>query len=544
MTRCIHCTRCVRFASEVAGVPDLGAIGRGETMEITTYLEKTLASELSANVIDLCPVGALTSRPYAFTARPWELNKTESIDVMDAVGSSIRVDARGAQVMRVLPRLNEDVNEEWISDKTRYAIDGLRRQRLDRPFARGRNGKLHPISWDDALKTVAGKLRKAKADRVAAIAGNQCDAESMFALKTLMARIGSPNLDCRQDGAKIRGARSGYLFNSTIAGIDIADSLLIIGSNPRVEAAVLNARIRRNWLATQMPVAIIGENVDLTYATQWLGDEAALLDDVLSGKNKFAAKLKKAKRPMIIIGMGALTRADGASVLGKARQIAEAYGVVTNKWNGFNILHNAAARVAGLDMGFLPGRGGMDVDGMATAAKAGSLDVLWSLGADEIEYSDFASSFVIYQGHHGDAGAHHADIILPGAAYTEKDGIYLNTEGRVQYANRAAFPPGEAREDWAIIRAVSGAIGKSIGMDSLAEVRDSLYEAVPHFAMPDQIGAVKWTKFGGRARFKAVPVTSAIKNFYMTCAISRASETMAECRRAQQADATGAVAAE
>ena len=297
MTRCIHCTRCVRFATEVAGVPELGAIGRGETMEITTYLEKTLASELSANVIDLCPVGALTSRPYAFTARPWELNKTESIDVMDAVGSNIRVDARGAQVMRVLPRLNEDVNEEWISDKTRYAIDGLRRQRLDRPYARGRDGKLHPISWDEALKTVAGKLRKAKAKRVAAIAGDQCDAESMFALKSLMARIGSPNLDCRQDGAKIGGARSGYLFNSTIAGIDDADALLIIGSNPRVEAAVLNARIRRNWLATQMPVGVIGENADLTYATQWLGDEASLLDDVLSGKNKFAAKLKKAKRP-------------------------------------------------------------------------------------------------------------------------------------------------------------------------------------------------------------------------------------------------------
>ena len=544
MTRCIHCTRCVRFATEVAGVPELGAIGRGETMEITTYLEKTLASELSANVIDLCPVGALTSRPYAFTARPWELNKTESIDVMDAVGSNIRVDARGAQVMRVLPRLNEDVNEEWISDKARYAIDGLRRQRLDRPYARGRDGKLHPISWDEALKTIAGKLRKAKAKRVAAIAGNQCDAESMFALKSLMARLGSPHLDCRQDRAKIGGARSGYLFNSTIAGIDDADALLIIGSNPRVEAAVLNARIRRNWLATQMPVAIIGDNADLTYAAQWLGDEAALLDDVLSGKNKFAAKLKKAKRPMIIIGMGALTRPDGASVLGRARQIAEAYGVVTDKWNGFNILHNAAARVAGLDMGFVPGRDGMDVAGMAAAAKAGSLDVLWALGADEIDYSDFASSFVIYQGHHGDAGAHHADIVLPGAAYTEKDGIYLNTEGRVQYANRAAFPPGEAREDWAIIRAVSGAIGKSIGMDSLAEVRDALCEAVPHFAMPDEIGAVKWAKFGGRAKLSSQPVTNAIENFYMTCAISRASETMAECRRAQQADAKGAVAAE
>ena len=544
MTRCIHCTRCVRFATEVAGVPELGAIGRGETMEITTYLEKTLASELSANVIDLCPVGALTSRPYAFTARPWELNKTESIDVMDAVGSNIRVDARGAQVMRVLPRLNEDVNEEWISDKTRYAIDGLRRQRLDRPYARGRDGKLHPISWDEALKTVAAKLGKAKAKRVAAIAGDQCDAESMFALKSLMARIGSPNLDCRQDGAKIGGARSGYLFNSTIAGIDDADALLIIGSNPRVEAAVLNARIRRNWLATQLPVGVIGENADLTYATQWLGDEASVLDDVLSGKNKFAAKLKKAKRPMIIIGMGALVRADGASVLGKARQIAETYGVVTEKWNGFNILHTAAARVAGLDMGFLPDRGGMDVAAMAAAAKAGSLDVLWSLGADEIDYADFASSFVIYQGHHGDAGAHHADIVLPGAAYTEKDGIYLNTEGRVQYANRAAFPPGEAREDWAIIRAVSGAIGKSIGMDSLAEVRDALCEALPHFAMPDQIATAKWAKFGGRAKLTAQPITSAIENFYMTCAISRASETMAECRRAQQADAAGAVAAE
>ena len=544
MTRCIHCTRCVRFGEEIAGIKEMGAIGRGEHVEIGTYIESGVKSELSGNMIDVCPVGALTSRPYAFTARPWELNKTESIDVMDAVGSNIRVDARGAQVMRVLPRLNEDVNEEWISDKTRYAIDGLRRQRLDRPYARGRDGKLHPISWDEALKTVAAKLRKAKAKRVAAVAGDQCDAESMFALKSLMARIGSPNLDCRQDGAKIGGARSGYLFNSTIAGIDDADALLIIGSNPRVEAAVLNARIRRNWLATQMPVGVIGENADLTYATQWLGNEASLLNDVLSGKNKFAAKLKKAKRPMIIIGMGALVRADGASILGKARQIAEIYGVVTDKWNGFNILHTAAARVAGLDMGFVPDRGGMDIAAMAAAAKAGSLDVLWSLGADEINYADFVSSFVIYQGHHGDAGAHHADIILPGAAYTEKDGIYLNTEGRVQYANRAAFPPGEAREDWAIIRAVSGAIGKSIGMDSLAEVREALYEALPHFAIPDQIDKAKWAKFGGRAKLTSKPITNPIENFYMTCAISRASETMAECRRAQQADAAGAVAAE
>jgi NADH-quinone oxidoreductase subunit G len=544
MTRCIHCTRCVRFATEVAGVPELGAIGRGETMEITTYLEKTLASELSANVIDLCPVGALTSRPYAFTARPWELNKTESIDVMDAVGSNIRVDARGAQVMRVLPRLNEDVNEEWISDKTRYAIDGLRRQRLDRPYARGRGGKLQPISWEEALQTVAGKLRKAKSNRVAAIAGNQCDAESMFALKSLMVRLGSPHLDCRQDGAKIGGARSGYLFNSTIAGIDDADALLIVGSNPRLEAAVLNARIRRNWLATQMPIGVIGQDADLTYATQWLGDDTTVLDELLAGKHKFAAKLKKAKRPMIILGMGALGRADGAAILGRSRQLAEAYGAVSDKWNGFNILHNAAGRVAGLDMGFVPARGGMDVAGMAAAAKSGALDVLWLLGADEIDFADFQTSFIIYQGHHGDAGAHHADIVLPGAAYTEKDGIYLNTEGRVQYANRAAFPPGEAREDWAIIRAVSGAIGKSIGMDSLAELRAALFDAVPHFAMLDQVFPAKWAKFGSRAKLAAQPVTNAIDNFYMTCAISRASETMAECRRAQKADVAGTVAAE
>ena len=306
MTRCIHCTRCVRFATEVAGVPELGAIGRGESMEITTYLEKTLASELSANVIDLCPVGALTSKPYAFAARPWELTKTESVDVMDAVGSNIRVDARGAQVMRVLPRLNEDVNEEWISDKTRYAIDGLRRQRLDRPYMRGRDGKLAPASWDDAFATIAARLKKAKAGRIAAIAGDQCDAESMFALKTLFGKIGSGNLDCRQDGAKIGGARAGYLFNSTIAGIDDADALLIIGSNPRIEAAVLNARIRRNWLATRLPVGVIGPEADLTYDTEHLGDDPALLDAVLGGKSKFAAKLKKAQRPMIIIGMGAL----------------------------------------------------------------------------------------------------------------------------------------------------------------------------------------------------------------------------------------------
>ena len=536
MTRCIHCTRCVRFATEVAGVPELGAIGRGENMEITTYLEKTLASELSANVIDLCPVGALTSKPYAFAARPWELNKTESIDVMDAVGSNIRVDARGAQVMRVLPRLNEDINEEWISDKTRYVIDGLRRQRLDSPFIRGRDGRLAPASWDEAFTAIASRMKKAKPATIAAITGDQCDAESMFALKTLFDKLGSGSIDCRQDGAKIGGARAGYLFNSTIAGIDEADALLIIGSNPRAEAAVLNARIRRNWLATRMPVGVVGPQMDLTYESENLGDDPAVLADILSGKSKFAAKLKRAKRPMIIIGMGALSRSDGGAILGQAHAIADAYGVVAGDWNGFNVLHTAAARVAGLDLGLTPGRGGLDVAGIYKAADAGKLDLVWLQAADEIDGAKLEKTFVVYQGHHGDRGAHVADVILPGAAYTEKDGIYLNTEGRVQYAARAAFPPGEAREDWTIIRALAGRLGINLGFDSIDDLREAMFELVPHFAALDEIKPARWAKFGSRTKLTSDAVGMAVENFHMTCAISRASETMGQCMMALQAE--------
>ena len=536
MTRCIHCTRCVRFATEVAGVPELGAIGRGESMEITTYLERTLASELSANVIDLCPVGALTSKPYAFTARPWELSKTESIDVMDAVGSNIRVDSRGAQVLRVLPRLNEEINEEWISDKTRYAIDGLRRQRLDRPYIRGRDGKLAPASWDDALATVAARLKKAKPAAMAAITGDQCDAEAMFALKRLFDKLGSSNIDCRQDGAAIGGARAGYLFNSTIAGIDDADALLIIGSNPRIEAAVLNARIRRNWLATRLPVGVVGPQMDLTYDAENLGEDPAILADILSGKAKFAGKLKKAKRPMIIIGMGALARPDGAAILGTAHEIADTYGVVAGDWNGFNVLHTAAARVAGLDLGLTPGRGGLDVAGMYKAAEGGKLDVVWLQAADEIDADRLKDAFVIYQGHHGDRGAHVADVILPGAAYTEKDGIYVNTEGRVQYAGRATFPPGEAREDWTIIRALAGRLGVNLGFDSLVELREDLFEIAPHFANQDDIKSARWAKFGGSGKIGSAAMATALDGFYMTCAVSRASETMGQCLMALQAD--------
>ena len=539
MTRCIHCTRCVRFATEVAGVPELGAIGRGENMEITTYLEKTLASELSANVIDLCPVGALTSRPYAFVARPWELTKVESIDVMDAQGANIRVDARAGQVMRVMPRLNEAVNEEWISDKTRYAIDGLKRQRLDTPYLRDAQGKLQPVSWDEALQAVGAQMKKAKAKGTAALVGDQVDAEAIFALKSLMDKIGSPHMDCRQDGAKLNPkVRASYLFNSTIAGADEADAILIIGANPRIEAPVMNARIRRNHLTNQVAIAHIGPEIDLTYPATHLGDDIAVLDDIVSGKHPFAKTMAKAKKPMIILGMGALTRTDGAAILGRAKAIADATKMVTADWNGFNVLHTAASRVAALDLGFVPGKDGLDTQGILKGAQSGDIKLVWLLGADEIDMSALEKTFVIYQGHHGDKGAAAADIILPGAAYTEKDGTYVNFEGRVQRGARATFPPGDAKDDWAIIRAVSAVVNKTLAFDSADACHQAMVEAVPHLGDVDEITPAKWVKFGSSAKLTTAPVTTSLEQFYMTCPISRASETMAECLRASKQDAS------
>ena len=544
MTRCIHCTRCVRFSTEVAGVADLGAIGRGEGVEITTYLEKTLASELSANVIDLCPVGALTSRPYAFVARPWELNKVESIDVSDAMGANIRIDARGNQVLRVLPRLNEDINEEWISDKARYAIDGLRRQRLDKPYLRGTDGRLHPASWDDAFAAIAGQMKKTKADKMAAIAGDQIDAEAMFALKSLFEKLGSPHIDCRQDGAKLNAKnRASYIFNTTIAGIDEADAIVIIGSNPRIEAPVMNARIRRLYLNKQVPIAHIGPELDLTYPVEHLGDDMAVLETLASGKHPFAKQLKKAKKPMIIVGMGALRRGDGGAVMALCHQLADATGMVNADWNGFNVLHHAAARVAGLDLGLVPGKGGKDVQGILSASSKGEMDFVWLLGADELDTDLLAKPFVVYQGHHGDKGAQCADVVLPGAAWAEKDGLYVNFEGRVQMARRAAFPPGDAREDWAILRAFSETINKTLSFDSLSELRDEMVAAAPVFATLDEIQPAKWSKFGRAAKLKTEPVEAGLDEFYMTSAISRASETMAECYQATLAGKS-AIAAE
>jgi NADH-quinone oxidoreductase subunit G len=539
MTRCIHCTRCIRFATEIAGVDEIGAVFRGEHMEITTYLERSLTSELSGNVIDLCPVGALTSKPYAFTARSWELKRTESVDVLDAVGSNIRVDTRGSEVMRILPVLNEDINEEWISDKTRFAYDGLKRQRLDQPYVR-RKGKLEPASWPEAFDAVAKALKGKDGKKLAAIAGDQCDAEAMLCLKELMAALGSPNLDCRQDGAKLDpSVRASYLFNTTIAGIEEADALLIVGSNPRIEAPIINARIRKRWLRGNFPVAMIGAPADLTYHAEVLGAGPKTLADIATGKHSFAETLKTARRPMLILGMGALARPDGAAVLAAAHALAEATNVVTAGWNGFNVLHTAAARVGGLDLGFVPRRGGKDTAGILEAAGQGAIEVVYLLAADELDMDALGKAFVIYQGHHGDAGAHRADVILPGAAYTEKNATYVNTEGRAQRGQRGAFPPGEAREDWRVLRALSEVLGKTLPYDTIEAVRAALAKAGPAFATIDEIVPATWDDFGTEGKTDAAPFVSPIENFYMTDPISRCSVTMAKCTEQAAAAAAG-----
>jgi NADH-quinone oxidoreductase subunit G len=529
MNRCIHCTRCIRFLTEIAGVQELGATGRGEDMEITTYIERALSSELSGNIIDLCPVGALTSKPYAFLARPWELRKTESIDVFDAVGSNIRIDARGPQVLRVLPRLNEAVNEEWISDKTRFAIDGLVRRRLDRPFIR-HGGRLREADWSEALEFAAQRLKAVPPERIAAIAGDLCDAEAMFALKELFGGLGTTSLDCRQDGARLDARqRAGYLFNTTIAGIDRADLCLFVGTNPRWEAPLVNARLRKRYREGGFAAAAVGPALDLTFPVEMLGEGGEVLSALASGDHPWAARLAAAKNAMIVLGTGALARPDGAQVLAAARAIAESCGLVRDDWNGFNVLHRAAARVGGLDLGFVPGPGGRAVDGILAGCRSGEIELLYLLGADEIDTADLGDAFVIYQGHHGDRGARRADVILPGAAYTEKDGTWVNTEGRVQQGRRAVFPPGEAREDWRILRALSGALGRPLPFDSLGELRRHMYRACQVLSRPDEAAPAPWGLFGEKGPILPMPFVYPIADFYRTDPISRASETMEKC---------------
>ncbi|WDI31808.1 NADH-quinone oxidoreductase subunit NuoG [Hyphococcus flavus] len=534
MTRCIQCTRCVRFATEIAGVDDLGLVNRGENAEITTYLEKAVESELTGNLIDVCPVGALTSKPYAFNARPWELRKTQTVDVMDAVGSNIRVDARGREVMRILPVLHEDVNEEWIADKSRFVWDGLRRQRLDKPYIR-KDGKLKAASWDEALSVVADKLKSTDKNKIAALAGDLVPAEAVKALKDLMTAIGTPHTDCRQDGAKVGGGdRRGYLFNTGIAGLEQADAILLVGTNPRAEAPMVNARIRKLWLnKLDVKIGLIGEQKDLSYEYDYLGAGPDTLESLVNGDGAFFETLKNAKNPVVIVGMGALKRKDGAAILNAAAKFADSVGAIRSDWNGFNVLHDAGGRVGALDLGFLPGEGGKDFDGILEACTNREIEVVYNLGADEFDPARLNGAFVVYQGSHGDAGARHADVIFPAAAYTEQNAIFVNTEGRAQMASRACFPPGDAREDWAIIRALSDRVSHTLPYDDMFALRQAMFEDAPSLARIDQTGEMEEqfdaSAAGVAGAMDSAPFVSGIADYYLTNPIARASKTMAEC---------------
>lgn len=525
MTRCIHCTRCVRFLDEICGTPELGGMFRGEKMEIGTFVPRVLTSELSGNLIDLCPTGALTSKPAAFVGRSWEYQKTETIDVFDAVGSAIRVDTRGNEVVRVVPRSNDDVNEDWITDKTRFAIDGLRRQRLDQPYVR-KEGRLVPASWDAAFAVIAEEFHKTSPARIGALAGDLVDCESMFALKSLMLAVGSPNMDCRQDGAEYDvSTRAAYIMNSGIAGIDEADAVLLVGTNPRHEAALVNARIRKRWLRGGCRIGLIGAPEDLGYPYQHIGNTPQCLIDLARGEGPFARILGAAAKPMVILGAGALVRPDGLSLQRSVRELVEVFNAAREDWNGYNVLQHAAARVGGLDLGFLPQTGGVGTRGLL----GGKVDVLWLLGADEANLANIGDAFVVYQGHHGDRGAQRADVVLPGAAYTEKTGVYVNTEGRSQMALQATFPPGDAREDWKIIRAFSGVLGVSLPFDTLMQLRQRMVEYAPVLVNIGHLEKAKWESFGDSGYISNAPFAPVVENFYMTDPISRASITMAKC---------------
>jgi NADH-quinone oxidoreductase subunit G len=534
MTRCIHCTRCIRFATEVAGVQEIGAINRGEHMEITSYLEKTLTSELSGNVIDLCPVGALTSKPYAFNARSWELEKTESIDVMDALGSNIRVDSRGLEVMRILPKLNESINEEWISDKARFACDGLKVQRLDTPYIR-KNAKLLKSSWDQAIEYIVEQINAVKGDEIAAISGSTTSVESMFLLKKMLFNLGSDKVDTNQFGYKLdTSSRSNYLFNTGIANAANADVCLLVGANLRKAAPVLNARIGQKVRSGDMHVARVGEVSDQTYVIEDLGDNVSLLEEVLSGKGELAKRLKEAKRPMLIIGDAALSRSDGQAILALTHAIVEKYNIISDDWNGFNILHNHASMVGGLDVGFVYGKSGNGSAEILKQSKDKKVKVLYLLGADDFDMSLIDQDcFVIYQGHHGDKGAERADVILPEAAYTEQDAIFVNMEGRPQYARAAISPLGLAKESWDIITRLANKLDLGMPFKNLADIRNMLAKENAVFANIGTVIPANFIGFKSSVKLLKRPLEDVLTNYYMTDPISRSSVTMAKCVQAQ-----------
>jgi NADH-quinone oxidoreductase subunit G len=514
MTRCIHCTRCVRFAEEVAGVEEIGAIGRGENMQITSYLEKAVTSEVSGNVIDLCPVGALTSKPYAFQARPWELKKTDGIDVMDALGSNIVIGSRGPAVLRVTPRINDDINEEWLSDKARFAHDGLAERRLDRPYVRT-DGKLRPATWTEAFAAIRQGLDGVDGGAIAGITGDLCAVEDMVAFKDLLAGLGATRIEARQDGALLETASRGdYLFNSGLAGIETADVVLLVGADPRRAAPLLNVRLRKNAVRGLSKVFGIGPAFDLTYPVEWLGDDAGLLAALPQAAS---AALAKAERPAIILGMAALAI---PGVFAAARGLADRFALVRDGWNGWNILHDAAARVGGLDLGLVA------AGGVAGIMGDSGLRAVFLLGADEIDTAAFKGVFTVYIGSHGDRGVAHADVILPGAAYTEKAGTWVNMEGRAQRSLRAVFPPGEAREDWTIMRALSAVLGRPLPYDDIAGLRARIAAEFPQLA-GGSVAAPLSATIEAPAPSGAIALPGT--NFYLTNPIARASATMAEC---------------
>ncbi len=531
MTRCIHCTRCVRFSTEVAGVDDLGLLGRGESAEITTYLEKTIKSELSGNVIDLCPVGALTSKPYAFKARPWELNKTESIDVFDAMGSSIRIDTLGKKTLRVLPRMNEEINEEWISDKSRFAIDGLSKQRIDTPYLL-KDGKLVIAEWDEVLVNITQEISKRGKENTLALSGKFTDIETLFSAKYFLQSLGSNYFDCRYDNVQfIENQRASYLFNSSIQEIDNADAILLIGTNPRWEACVLNARIRKAYINNDCKIGLIGKKLDLTYKYVHLSDSIEHINDLLNNNSPFSEVLKNSKKSLIIIGNSAINYRDGKEVLNVCSEIAKKYNVANNNFNGFNILQQDISKVGAIDIGFYNQDFAQNFDQNIKNHINKFNPVVFLLSGDEINHSILEGAFIVYLGHHGDDLAQLADIVLPSPAYTEKSSTYMNMEGRVLQTTRCYHPLGVSKEEWKIFRALSNNFSQKLKFNNLSELRNEISNLFPVFKEINNLPSSSKLEFGSSTKIEDRVLEYNIKNFYMTDVISRASITMANCSR-------------
>lgn len=533
MTRCIQCTRCVRFITDVAGTAEMGAVGRGENMEIVSYLEQNLKSELSGNIIDLCPVGALTSKPYAFKARSWELNKTESIDVMDAVGSNIRLDSRGLEVMRIVPRLNEEVNEEWISDKTRFCYDGLKVQRLDQAYVK-ENGKFKAVSLEEAYKFISKKLKNLKGDEIAALSGRLSGVEEIVALKLLMEKLGSNNIDCREDLVNIdANDPASYSFNTKISGIDEADSLILIGVNPRITAPIINARIRKRFLTRKLKIAAIGVDADLTYKYQNLGDDVKILQDILDGKSAYNETLKNSSKPMLVVGEEVLKREDGVEILNLVKKIAEKYNFIQDSWNGFNFLHDNASLTGALLAGFVSDDKSVNTSSILQKAAKGEIKAIYLLGVDDIDLSSLKNSFVIYQGSHGETGVEFADVILPGAAYSEKEATYVNIEGRTQSTSKAIFPPKDAKDDWQIIADLAKDLGHDLKLKSLSSIRERMENINPVFANYDVPADHKFKAsqaLANKIDFDK-KISAKDNNFFGGNVIARLSKTLNLCKK-------------